>query len=71
MEVFKKHVQEFVQPSSKPQLLEVFVSDINEATAYNMIVESNKSGDISNGVKQRIKRLIGEDNTRKIKGIFN
>ena len=71
MDEFKKCAQSFLQESLKPQVLEVFVSDHDEATAYNMIVENNKCDSLSSGIKHKIKKIIGDDKARKLKGLFN
>ena len=55
---FCKAVEEFVKPSTQPILLEAFVSDLDEADAYNMIVERNKPKTMKNMVKMALKGII-------------
>lgn len=55
---FCKAVEEFVKPSAQPILLEAFVSDLDEADAYNMIVERNKPKTMKNMVKMALKGII-------------
>ena len=57
-EQFCEVVQDFIRPSSQPILLEVFVSDLDEADAYDTIVESNKPKTMKNLVKKALKGII-------------
>jgi 2-succinyl-5-enolpyruvyl-6-hydroxy-3-cyclohexene-1-carboxylate synthase len=73
-DVFEKNCNEFLSDSEKPILYEVFVSDIDEAYAYNALMNSNRiqtlSGSIKNGVKSSIKNMLGESKIEHLKQII-
>ena len=70
MDELKRIANTFVEKSAKPQLLEVYVSDHNEAVAYNTIINKNKRQGFSSNLKGKIRSVIGEENAIKIKGIL-
>lgn len=64
----------FLIANSKPIILEVFVSDIDESKAYISLIESNTNytiGDVvSKGVKKSVKEVLGENNFNRLKKII-
>lgn len=74
MDELKAHCDALVQPSDKPIILEAFVSDIDEANAYEIIMDHNRmqtvSGSIKLGIKATIVNTIGEQKLNKIKEIL-
>ena len=57
-EQFYKAANEFTHISEQPILLEAFVSDLDEADAYDTIVEQNKPKTVKNFVKKTLKGII-------------
>lgn len=57
-EQFKGVAAEFIRPSDRPILLEAFVTDIDEADAYNILVDKNKPRTMKNIVKKAIKGIM-------------
>lgn len=57
-EQFCEAAKEFIRPSDQPILLEAFVSDLDEADAYDAIVEQNKPKTMKNLVKKALKGII-------------
>ena len=55
---FCEAANEFIRTSDQPILLEAFVSDLDEADAYDIIVEQNKPKTVKNLVKKALKGII-------------
>ena len=74
MDEFEQLSEAFLADSSKPVVLEVFVSDDNENEAYQRLIEANQMLSFSESVKKRmkqsIKRVIGAGNARQAASLF-
>lgn len=74
MDEFEQLSEAFLADSSKPVVLEVFVSDDNENEAYQRLIEANQILSFSESVKKRmkqsIKRVIGAGNARQAASLF-
>lgn len=70
MEEFINIEKEFINPSLCPILLEVFVSDANEAIAYSQIIEDNKVQSVSSTMKKTVKKFLGDEVTRTLKSMI-
>ena len=70
MEEFINIEKEFINPSLCPILLEVFVSDVNEAIAYSQIIEDNKVQSVSSTMKKTVKKFLGDEVTRTLKSMI-
>lgn len=58
MEEFEEQAKDFTGISDRPIIFEAFVSDIDEADAYNMLIEKNKTRTIHDKIKSGIKGII-------------
>lgn len=57
-EEFTEKCNEFIKESDKPILFETFVSDTDESEAYLKIIKENRSFNIKDSIKQKVKRII-------------
>ena len=58
MEEFEEQAKDFIGISDRPIIFEAFVSDIDEADAYNMLIEKNMTRTIHDKIKSGIKGII-------------
>ena len=56
-EQFCEVAAEFIQPSAQPIILEAFVSDLDEADAYNILIEGNEPKTLKNLMKKALKGI--------------
>ncbi len=74
-EEFEAFAKRFVGESDYPIILEAFVTDDNEALAYEKILRENQdlkpSDVIIKGVKRSIKRTVGAEGARKLSSFLN
>ena len=63
-----------MEESERPIIFEIFVSDIDEAEAYEIIINNNKIMTASTMIKQELKAtmkdILGENRVKKIKNIL-
>lgn len=73
MDEFKECSDKLIKKSERPIVLEAFVSDIDEADAYEALVNANRKMTVSGNIKKEIKssiiEVIGKENFDKIKNI--
>ena len=69
-EKFQLEAKKFVSISDRPIIFEVFVSDIDEAQAYNQIIRDNKKSNFTNIIKNNIKDVLSNSTINKIKNII-
>lgn len=62
--------KKFVSVSDLPIVFEVFVSDVNEANAYEQIIRDNKKTDFTSIIKNNIKDVLPSNIVNKIKDII-
>lgn len=55
---FEKSVKEFIGESDKPIILEAFVTDYNEQTAYSEMLRNNRSESLKDKAKSALKRIL-------------
>lgn len=70
MNEFINVCDEFLGDSDKPIILEAFVSDENESVAYRSLINKNKKLNPKQRLKNSAKKIIGEENYKKIKKII-
>ncbi len=60
---------EFIEPSNKPIIFEVFVSDKDESDAYQSMININKKKNeiIKKELKKSVKKVFGENTINKLK----
>lgn len=58
-EDLSKYLKEFISPSHKPIVLEVFTNSDDEAKALSIIIDKNKVGTTNENLKQQAKKLLG------------
>ena len=73
-EEFNSSINEFIDESNMPIIFEVFVTDVNEAEAYQSLIGANTKVTAKDSmilsVKETTKRVIGMENIQKIKGLL-
>lgn len=67
---FHKQAKKFVAPSDKPIVFEVFVSDTDEANAYNLLIGDNKKIDFTTTMKNSLKGVLGSNVINRVKGFI-
>lgn len=67
MNEFESVYNEFLSASDKPIILEAFILDKNESEAYHSLINKNKKIDAKQILKNSVKKIIGENNYKKIK----
>ena len=74
MDEFVKNSKCILEESERPIIFEIFVSDIDEAEAYEIIINNNKIMTASTMIKQELKAtmkdILGENRVKKIKNIL-
>lgn len=70
MDTFIEQSTIFINESDKPILLEAFVSDIDEAQAYDKLINSNKEKSAGVQIKAGIKSVLGEERIKQLKGFW-
>lgn len=69
-EDFYSAAKKFISESDVPIIFEVFVSDVNEANAYNQIIRDNKKNNFTSMIKNNIKDALPSNIVDKIKDII-
>lgn len=67
MNEFESVYNEFLSASDKPIILEAFILDKNESEAYHSLINKNKKIDAKQILKNSVKKIIGENNYKRIK----
>ena len=70
MEEFINNTNDFISPSEKPIVFEVFVSDIDESKAYSSLIDKNRNASASEKIKKGLKSIIGESNYKELKNML-
>ena len=58
-EEFDKQYEKLLQPSDKPILFELFISDQDDFEGYSTLIQANRNMEAKDYLKKGIKRLIG------------
>ena len=69
-EDFRSKSKKFVSISDAPIIFEIFVSDTDEACAYNQLIGDNKKNNFTSIMKSNIKEVLNSNVVNKIKDII-